>query len=89
MVGQAEVIVATEADDGAIIQPKGGDNGGQGTAVGQQGDDQSNDRCGGLQAIVGGALRGGKRVATGGTAAAPLLATVDDNISLGELSVIV
>src|SRR5262249_22382885 len=68
--------------DGALVQAEGGDDGGQGAAVGEQGDDAQEEGLVLVQAVEGRALGRGEGLAAGGTAEAPVLVGVDLDVAV-------
>jgi hypothetical protein len=69
--------VGDPARDGAPVQAEGHDNGGHGTALGDQDDDQVNEVRGILLAVEGGAGVGTEGAATEGAAITLVLLTMD------------
>jgi hypothetical protein len=72
--------------DRPLINPKGGHNGLDRTAISQQSNDQAHCVNAGTQPIEGCAFRGGEGFVTGSTLEAPFLLTMDGDIALSNLS---
>jgi hypothetical protein len=72
--------------DGPGVEGKGGDNGGFGTAVGDQGHDLGNQGRGILLAIEGRARAGRERPTAEGTAVPLLALAMDSNVAPTHVS---
>src|SRR4051794_6867320 len=71
--------------DGALVEPEGGDDGLDGTAMAEECDDEGDQVGGDLEPVEGRIASGGEGPATDGAAIPPFLAAMDGDVAEAEL----